>query len=224
MAEEKKPSYPMLPAAAWWKLRDKFKQSIPGVVTDNYLATTLNTQARSARVNILPYLKAIGLIEEDGKTNQELAKAWRDDAQYAEVCKNLKERLYPNDLIAAVHNPSEERSAVERWFANKTGTGISAVSKMAAFYIILSEADVSKQMEKKAQKEPSVRKQKSISQKIDTKEPEVKKRDIEIESTSTPQAILPTMHINIEIHISSDATPDQIDKMFESMAKHIYKK
>jgi len=224
MAEEKKPSYPMLPAAAWWKLRDKFKQSIPGVVTDNYLATTLNTQARSARVNILPHLKTIGLVEEDGKTNQELARAWRDDAQYTEVCKNLKEKLYPDDLIAAVLNPSEERSAVERWFGNKTGTGASAVSKMAAFYIILSEADVSKQMEKKAPKEKSVRKQMSIPQKMGTKDAEAKQKDVETKSIGVPQAILPTMHINLEIHISSDATPDQIDKIFESMAKHIYRK
>jgi len=28
----------------------------------------------------------------------------------------------------------------------------------------------------------------------------------------------------LQIHISADATPDQIDKIFESMAKHIYKK
>jgi len=41
MAEEKKSSFPMLPVAHWWSLREKFKQSIPGVVTDNYLATAL---------------------------------------------------------------------------------------------------------------------------------------------------------------------------------------
>ncbi len=40
MAEQKK-SYPMLPIAHWWALRKKFKQSIPGVVTDSYLATVL---------------------------------------------------------------------------------------------------------------------------------------------------------------------------------------
>ena len=34
----------------------------------------------------------------------------------------------------------------------------------------------------------------------------------------------PGLHINIQVHISADATPDQIDKIFESMAKHIYKK
>jgi len=42
MAEAK--SFPMLPGAHWWALRDKFKQSIPGVVTESYLAAALNMQ------------------------------------------------------------------------------------------------------------------------------------------------------------------------------------
>jgi len=82
-------SFQMLPVAHWWTLREKFKQSMPGIVTDNYLATALNTQPRSARVNVLPYLRDIGLIDSDGKT-QDLAKAWRDDNQYAEVCKKIR--------------------------------------------------------------------------------------------------------------------------------------
>jgi hypothetical protein len=36
MTAERK-SFPMLPGAHWWALREKFKQSIPGVVTDSYL-------------------------------------------------------------------------------------------------------------------------------------------------------------------------------------------
>lgn len=34
----------------------------------------------------------------------------------------------------------------------------------------------------------------------------------------------PALHIDIQVHISSDAPPEQIDKIFESMAKHIYSK
>jgi len=44
----------MLPIAHWWALRRKFKQSIPGVVTDNYIATVLNMDVTSARANVLP--------------------------------------------------------------------------------------------------------------------------------------------------------------------------
>ena len=34
---------------------------------------------------------------------------------------------------------------------------------------------------------------------------------------------IPAININLQIHISSDASPEQIDKIFESMSKHIYK-
>jgi hypothetical protein len=33
----------------------------------------------------------------------------------------------------------------------------------------------------------------------------------------------PSIHLNIQIHISPESTPDQIDKIFSSMAKHLYK-
>jgi len=39
---------------------------------------------------------------------------------------------------------------------------------------------------------------------------------------STPP--LPTMHIDVQIHIAADAKPDQIDQIFASMAKHLYGK
>ncbi|MBS0410720.1 MAG: DUF5343 domain-containing protein [Proteobacteria bacterium] len=32
----------------------------------------------------------------------------------------------------------------------------------------------------------------------------------------------PSLHIDIQVHISPDSTPEQIDKIFASMAKHLY--
>ena len=33
----------------------------------------------------------------------------------------------------------------------------------------------------------------------------------------------PSLHLDIQIHIASDASPDQIEAIFASMAKHLYK-
>lgn len=33
---------------------------------------------------------------------------------------------------------------------------------------------------------------------------------------------LPSLHIDVQIHIDSQATPDQINQVFESMARHLY--
>jgi hypothetical protein len=63
MAEaESRKSYPMLSPTHWWALRKKFLQSIPGIVTDSYLATVLNMQANSARANVLPFLRILGNV------------------------------------------------------------------------------------------------------------------------------------------------------------------
>ncbi|MDI3563660.1 DUF5343 domain-containing protein [Bradyrhizobium sp. Arg816] len=38
----------------------------------------------------------------------------------------------------------------------------------------------------------------------------------------SPSAKHPAVHIDIQIHISPESSAEQIDKMFESMAKHLY--
>ena len=150
MAENTSKYFPMLPEKHWWTLREKFKQSIPGVVTDSYLAAILNIQVASARANVLPYLRIIGLIDDKNKTNTDLAKAWRDDDQYVDVCRQIREKIYPKELIDAVPSPSDDRPAAERWFAVHTGKGSSAVRRMMLFYKVLMDADVSKKAMKTA--------------------------------------------------------------------------
>lgn len=38
-----------------------------------------------------------------------------------------------------------------------------------------------------------------------------------------PTQIAPSLHIDIQIHIASDASPDQIEQIFASMGKHLYR-
>lgn len=37
-----------------------------------------------------------------------------------------------------------------------------------------------------------------------------------------PEGMSPSVHIDIQIHISAEASSDQIDQIFKSMAKHLY--
>jgi len=141
MAEEKK-GFPMLPVAHWWSLRRKFTQSIPGVVTDGYLATVLDMEANSARANVLPFLKALGIIDEEGRP-KERAKLWRDDVHYQDVCRAILSEVYPKELVDAAPNPRTDRDAARRWFANHTGAGSADCNRMAALYIVLTEAEPS---------------------------------------------------------------------------------
>ena len=130
---EKKTSFPLLPVNHWWTLREKFKQSIPGTVTANYLATVLDMKEVSARGNVLPYLLQLGIIDEDGKTLAR-AREWRDDTIYPDLCLTIAKEIYPPELLDAVTDPVNDRAAAERWFSNKTGAGVAAVQKMTRFF------------------------------------------------------------------------------------------
>ena len=121
----------------------------------------------------------------------------------------------------AVTDPINDRATAERWFSNTTGSGSAAVQRMTRFFSVLIEADpVSKPERKpasgrsapvasgtKSRRDPGVAK---------TEEPRAKPQEEGEEA--------PSVHINLQIHVSSDATPDQIDKIFESIATHVYRK
>ena len=218
MTEQKK-SYPMLYISHWWALRKKFRQSIPSVVTDSYLATVLKTEAKSARANVLPFLKTLGIIDNEGKTG-ERAKEWRDDARYPAVCKSILQEVYPQELLDAVTDPTQREQA-ESWFSHKTGAGEGAVGRMAALYSVLLEADASKQPDEKAER---ARPEKKVEKKpvAAVPAPVVVEKPAPNNVTNLPQ--IPGININLEIHISADSTPHQIDAIFASMAKHIYQR
>ena len=217
---EKKSTFPIMPISNWWALRSRFKQSIPTIVSPGYIATVLNMKEKSAQVNIIPNLCLLGIIDADGKP-LERATQWRDDKSYPIVCKELLKEVYPNELLEALPGPILDRDDVERWFANKTGLGEKSVNKMAAFYELLSAADPSGSQglisNKKSTKQPA----KSIEQ--------TTKSTFSKQSTITPpitgsknkQDFQASIHLDIQIHISPDASPEQIEQIFASMAKHL---
>ena len=217
---ERKTFYPMLPANHWWALREKFKQSIPGTVTANYLATVLNMKEASARTNILPFIQQLGITDDEGKT-LDRAREWRDDTMYPDVCATMAKEVYPSELLEAVPDPANNRAAAERWFSNKTGAGAAAVKRMTVFFSVLIDADPENKPGTKStggKNIPSTGRSKKKAAGAATKaEPQQGK-----EQQGGDDA--PSVHINLQIHVSSDATPDQIDKIFESMATHIYRK
>jgi hypothetical protein len=98
---------------------------------------------------------------------------------------------------------------------------------MAALYMILLEADPSKQVdpEKGERVKKSERSAGKPEKKTSTaaRTPAVSHSPAVVHNPPlTPQ--MPGININLEIHISADSTPDQIDAIFASMSKHIYKR
>lgn len=223
-------SFPMLSANNWWALRQKFIQAIPSSVTASSVSVILNMKELSASTNIIPYLKQVGIIDADGKPTDR-AKLWRDDHDYPSVCKSIIEEVYPQDLRDIVIENESDKETVKRWFAKATGAGTSSVGKLVAFYFLLVEADPQKNSlaVKKSTTTKTNGKTPTNSKKASEKSNQkkqidnsVEKQEVAVEEKRSAYPNQPSMNINLQIHISSEASVEQIDKIFESMAKHIY--
>jgi hypothetical protein len=81
-----KVSYPYMTAGQWYGVRAKFRQSLPNSVDVDWIMAALGTSEKGAR-NVVPQLKAVGLINNDGKPVTELVHDLRDDDAYASACK-----------------------------------------------------------------------------------------------------------------------------------------
>jgi hypothetical protein len=218
-------SYPRIPTKNWWDLRRRFRQSPPRQVDVSYLQTVLRLSEGAAK-NLLPSLRVVGLIDDSGQPTQR-AMEWRDDDRYANVCEEIREQTYPRSLLDALPPPNPDRDQVERWFARETGTGEAAAKKMAAFYLLLCEADTSA-----AERAPERPTREQAQQRPRRRSAETPPRQrgaavtTETPLAPTPSSIsrpdFPAVHIDINVHIDADASPQQIDQLFESMARHLY--
>ena len=222
---EKLATFPMLPLKSWYELRLRFRNSIPTKVTASYLASVLKMSEGSAKYNVLPYLRVMGLIDNEDKPTP-LASGWRFDEKYADVCKQIRSTIYDQELLDTFPQIEEDRTPIENWFASKTKTGNSAAKRMATLFVALAKADPS-EADSSVQKKPSaIKPQTRINKPVISPKTTEAKMQQPSEVTASQSKVLtnyqlPSLHIDIQVHISPEAKPEQIDKVFESMSKHL---
>lgn len=224
MEEQKKSTFPMLPAIHWWSLRNKFQKGIPKTLTDTSLSNVLKTKPDSVRVNVLPYLKAVGFIDEKGNVLEQ-ASEWIDDAKYQDVCARIVSAIYPKDLTNSIPAPGKDRKAVEAWFSERTKAGTSAVKRMASFYTLLAEADLSKKRERPAgpAKKAGVTARMSAAGAQRKEKGKPGREKAAAAAQLRPSEPMP-VNMNIEIHIPAEASAEQIQEIFRNMGKYLYRK
>jgi hypothetical protein len=266
--KKQKKNFPMLGVSNWYQLRQKCKKSFPETLDPDYLSKTLGMTKRSAANNVIPYLKVIGLFDSEGKPT-ELATRWLDDSEYAKVCNEIKEAIFPKELATAVDDPQNNKLQVKRWFIENVGAGEGAAARISAFYTMLASPEIKtrkpkkkaagsarktavkktavpagkakekteKPIAKKAAKPvETIRKRKPKAKKAEKPVKAVPKLKVEKEAKKTkaktpkpgrkqPQALrvydIPGATYNIQIVLSKETTPEQIDKVFKSIAKHL---
>jgi hypothetical protein len=120
-----------------------------------------------------------------------------------------------SDLFATYPDAyARSNEDIESFFSTKSTAGKQVVSKTVSTFKALCElADFSSVTVDKSDTS-----QNGASAKNDSAKPPQHQQQ-----SQEHHAFAPKLHIDIQIHISPDATPQQIEQIFESMAKHLYK-
>jgi hypothetical protein len=236
-AQTEKISFPYMSAAQWYGIRAKLRQSKPNVIGVDWVMSALGGSEKGAK-NLLPQLRSIGIIGDDGKPTP-LALDLRDDEQYGAACQSILESLYPETLRHAYDDPEADVQQVANWFMRNAHTGELTARMQARLYLTVLKGELPSESETPKPRKRGAKKAAAAAAAAKT----VVERAVGGESKvpaatangseetlspvvsavpSTHQSHGPTLHIDLQIHISADASDTQIDAVFKSMAKHLY--
>jgi hypothetical protein len=226
MAE--KQVYPMISEKSWWQIRNQFKKTIPSTVNVSYLKSLLSLNSDQSARNIITPLRQMGIIDTEGKPLPR-ATDWRSDAKYPEVCLAIVSEIYPQELQDLFPDSQIDSATAKSWFMDTCALGNAAAGKIMSTFILLksghikTDTDIPKSSQASKKIKPSKETKNNVDQAKDepigsTKAPPSQTTN-NISDKASP---VPSVHIDLQIHISPDASPDQIDSIFASMAKHLY--
>lgn len=218
--------YPKLPAKAWMTLRSRAAAAPTARFTPTAVAALMGmANPQSAQTNTVRPMRQLGLIDEDGALTDRGNK-WRLDASYGDACQEILDEIYPGELGALIdENGDPDAGKVRRWFDHE-GFGESNARQMTATYVRIASKRIP---EAPAPDSSKATKEASPAKETAGKPPEPKEAMTSQEVVAhdppgrpTKSNAGPTVHLDIQIHIPADATPEQIDQIFSSMARHLY--
>ncbi|MGB3024712.1 hypothetical protein [Paradevosia shaoguanensis] len=210
-------SYPQIPSTVWWGARAVLNKTPRISLDETALGVELGVQTAAARQYVTE-LKRVGLLDENYKAT-DLAHRWRMPDTYSDAVSEIIERAYGDGLLTIAPTVDDRSKAID-WFQRQgLGEG-SARNKAATYFLIASSVpadapakpavSTGQQRTKRAAK---VAKPETTSDAGDT---------IHRKSAAGMQVIgsFP-INLNLQIHISADASVDQIEAIFSSMQKYL---
>lgn len=219
-------AYPKVPSKSWGSLRARASSAPSTKFTPTAVAALLGMASpASAKNNIVSGYRLIGLIDEDGALTDR-GNRWRIDSSYADACQEIVDDVYPADLAALTTGEgAPDRNKIRTWFEHQ-GYGGSNATQMAATYALIAEKklpEFSNSESNKTSVKP--RASKSSTSKSAASHPAEQERKVVTSATAgepNHAGSIPNVHLDIQIHIPADASPERIDQIFASMAKHLY--
>jgi len=222
--------YPAIPANIWLRLREKFYTSPPkGDVTAAYLASALGLGTKVA-ANMMPAIKQVGLVDEENRLTP-LAGKWRDESTYAEACREIIEKVYPDGLRDVSPADAPDVDAAQRWFMNETKGGAPRAKQLAVFYVMVAKGDLNAISDRAVRRQTagsapaaSARPARAAAAASNGKgnAPAPSRHDDQSDARSDRAPSMPSLSVAVQVYVDKDMTPEQVDHVFASMAKHLY--
>jgi hypothetical protein len=214
---EKTAGFPQIPARVWWGVREFLNRSPKMKFDDGSLAVTLNVQPAAAR-QYLTELKRIGLLDEKGAAT-ELGSRWRHDEGYDSVVEEILRAAYPESLVNIAPPGGADRAAVERWFA-LAGLGTGTAKNKAGTYIMIANDRPGE-----ANARPAPPRAEKTTERRQAAQPKAPAKQTPEHNPQRPReqgtSSFP-LNLNVQIHISADASTDQIETIFAAMRKYLH--
>jgi hypothetical protein len=164
------------------------------------------------------------MVDEDGKTNRDLLIRWSDNGTYPQACQEIVDRVY-TDVAQNFPPPDINQSQLTSWMRNAAGVGEGPASQMAALYVLVATAQPAPEAPRKDTPRStnrngarsSTQSQRKPARGADRRDetPRQKAEKIEIPS-------LPTLNVNIQIHIAADTPEEKTRSLIKDMARYFF--
>jgi hypothetical protein len=212
MAE--KVRYPQIPSTVWWGVRAILTKTPNTTLDERALAIELHVQESAAKQYVAELL-SVGIINDDKKATP-LALKWRLNEHYSSAAEELAASIYPQSL-RDIAPPSEgNRQKAVSWFMQE-GLGQGAATNKAATYFLIGSPLPNESPVRSVEKSKAPTKNASKREQV-----KVPLARAHMENPRARQGSEIPLNVNVQIHISADATSDQIESIFSAMKRYLY--
>jgi hypothetical protein len=213
-------NYPQLPRNVWRGVWDILRKTPKRKLDEKALSAELAVQPTAAKAYSRELMK-LGLLDEDS-TPTELANRWRQDGQNTEILDEILEKAYPQDLRDLAPRDGADREKIIRWFMNE-GLGEGSAKNKAATYLMVASGVTDEASPVLSTKRASVSVKTKSKARLNTNikdVPDLEERKGNNDTGTARRQSKPGLNVNVQIHISADASAEQIEAIFSSMKRY----
>ncbi len=213
-------SYPQLPTTVWRGVRQILKRTPKRKLDEAILAVELEVQQTAAKQYLRQFV-ILGLLGDDG-TPTDLADRWRQDDEGA--ISEILSNAYPKPLLDLAPPENLDRAKIIRWFTGQ-GLGTGAAGNKAATYMMIAQAasgedELTAAVPSPRRRAPSSNSNDRATPKARSAPPRAQENAKSRQDVASTRQGLPDLNVNVQIHISADASSEQIDAIFSSMKRY----